>query len=707
MATLEKLLVRWTTVSSIAVLLIACGGGGGDSDSNYEIDEGVDVDTGGSNTQTLHNVNGSLSGVYFSTTPLNEGEWLNLETGEIGAFYEHDDNMPPGLLAIVPSKDGTEYLELYADDSVYGDTKSTILIKDMRTGLVVDEFTVTGELSSSSRSLRFSPDRQIISVRRDTNYDYDYRLTFYTRTGNLIAQFTDTSIIEYAWIPDGRFAFFKDDQLHIGELRGPDEVVTYPVVSIAHLNGWPQNLAVSPGDELRFAFEMAIKAPTWLEGNSYRDATVWRVEGDGSNLQQVATMADYNGNISESPRINNPLWTLDGNYLLMSAGVSSSVVVSWGEQYNPETDQYEPSYIEDVVSSNTEGFMYLLPDDASDVVLLGEQSFPVIGFNCGGEVCSYAVSPIHITSGAMMIQPVTPLEESVVSPNNGPTGSLFYRKDWYEDEYDDKLIVMRYDAASGEEQIHWQIAGEDFHRDPYFSMSADGQTYAHWNEISYDDKVLRIYDSSGQELQHFQMVDSDNSGTKGADLISAPRFSPVNNNLLLYRFTDESDDEKVKFGVADWTTGEYVIMYEGEYDSVAWEPDGSIVASVNKGVYRFAYQGGSFADPVQLFATPNAAKYLDVSADGLKYLFTMSGRIFWCLADGSELAQVTAPPATGLEYWPKWSADGRHIMFMKDGRRYIISADSRNLHISLNMDDNASKAKHVTREGGRVGYWRP
>jgi Tol biopolymer transport system component len=203
------------------------------------------------------------------------------------------------------------------------------------------------------------------------------------------------------------------------------------------------------------------------------------------------------------------------------------------------------------------------------------------------------------------------------------------------------------------------------------------------------------------------LVYRDYPETKGANLVSAPRFSPVNNNLLLYRFIDESDDEKIKFGVADWTTGDYMLMYEGEYDSVAWEPDGSVVASVNKGIYRFTYQGGSFADPVQIFTTPNAAKYLDVSADGSKYLFTMSGRIFWCLVDGSELTQVTAPPATGLEYRPKWSPDGTHIMFMKDDQRYIISADSHNLRISLDVSDNASKAKHITREGGRVGYWRP
>jgi Tol biopolymer transport system component len=706
MMTRKVQLGRWFAVGILVLLSVACGGGGGSS--NEADDNGGNTDDTTDDVHpSLQNVNGTLSGVYFSTTALNEGEWLNLKTGETGAFYEYDDNIPSGLEAIVPSQDGTEYLELYVDDPSFRETTSTVLIKDMRTGLVADEFTVTGAITGTPRSLRFSPDRQIISVRRDEYDDFDYRLTFYKRTGEFIAEFDDLSVSEYTWLPDGRFAFFKAGELHIGELRGPNDIVSHPVVSIAHLDGWPQNLSVSPTKELKFAFEMATGAPILFETSNYRDATVWRVNGDGSDLHQVATMADYDGSISDEPRVNNPLWSLDGNYLMMSVGVSSSIAVIWEEQYSPVTDDYEPVYVSDVITAKSEGFMYLLPEDTRDIVFLGEQSFPVIGYNNAGAPYPYEISSLHIEPGAMLIEAVTPLEETVVTPSNGLSGSLIYLKDWYEDEYDDKLTIMRYDTASGQEQILWQIAGENFDDDRYFSISADGQRYAHWNEISYDDKVLRIYDASGQELKHYQLVYEDYPETKGKKLLSSPRFSPVNNNLLMYRFVDESDDEAVKFGVLDWTTGSYVMMYEGEFDSVAWEPDGSITASINKEIHRFAYQNGSFAEPVLLFTTPNAAKYLDVSADGSKYLFTMSGRIFWCLADGSGLTQVTAPPATGLEYWPAWSPDGLHITFMKDSQRYVISADSHNLRIGLNVSNNASKAMHITREGGSTGYWRP
>ncbi|MEJ2621777.1 MAG: hypothetical protein P8163_16435 [Candidatus Thiodiazotropha sp.] len=157
----------------------------------------------------------------------------------------------------------------------------------------------------------------------------------------------------------------------------------------------------------------------------------------------------------------------------------------------------------------------------------------------------------------------------------------------------------------------------------------------HWKNISYIDKVLRIYDASGQELKNYQLVWKDYPETKGAKLISTPRFSPVNSNLLLYRFVDLSNDDTIKFGAPDWTTGNYMLVFGDDYDSVSWEPDGSVVASIYSEIYRFAYLGGSFVDPVQIFRTPNTAKYLDVSADGAKYLLNMSGRIFWFLADGS------------------------------------------------------------------------
>ena len=95
---------------------------------------------------------------------LDEGERLDLNSGETGAFYEYDGNRPPGLDSILHAQNGTEYLELYIDDPAFGSPTGTILVKYIRTGLVNAQFTVRGGIGTLARSLKPFPDRQIISA---------------------------------------------------------------------------------------------------------------------------------------------------------------------------------------------------------------------------------------------------------------------------------------------------------------------------------------------------------------------------------------------------------------------------------------------------------------------------------------------------------------------------------------------------------------
>jgi hypothetical protein len=66
-------LCRWFAVGIHALLSVACGGGGGSS--NETDDNGGNTDDTTDDVHPfLQNVNGTLPGVYFSTTALNEGE---------------------------------------------------------------------------------------------------------------------------------------------------------------------------------------------------------------------------------------------------------------------------------------------------------------------------------------------------------------------------------------------------------------------------------------------------------------------------------------------------------------------------------------------------------------------------------------------------------------------------------------------------------
>ena len=647
----------------------------------------------------LSNVNGSLRGMYFSSTNIGEGEWLNLETGESGSMYGYD-NKPGNLEVIVPAPYGTEYLESYEFDSIYTAGTGVIQIKDWQTGLIVDSFEVAGDVSSLASTISFSPDGQIIGLVRDQYDTFDFTLAFFRRNGERIAEFAEANVSVYAWLLDGRFVFSRGGSLHVATLS-QDSIRTTPLVSLQHIPGRPRNIRTSPDGEY-LVFEMVTAVPPALAaGLNYRNASVYRVKTDGTDLALVGTMTNATGISTDEPRVNNPLWSLDGQFLMMSVGVSSAAVFFWDSSYSPVTDDYEPLTISDIIVASSEGFMYLLPRDASDVVFLNGQFYPAIAYNNDGAPAPYRVSSLHIEPGAVLVEAVERLPETIITPS-AQTGSIIYLKDSY--DFDNTFTVMEYDARTGQEQILLQVAGSDFDYAVSFGVSSNKQLFAMWDRQSYDEMYLRVFDNTGTQQKQFRMVYYD-SGTKGRELLSSPQFSPVDDSLLLYRFVDE-DTDKAGFGVLDWTTGNYRILESDGYQSVTWAPDGSIVLSQGKDVYRIGYVGNDFTNRQLLFSTLNSASYLDVNAQGTKLVFTMAGHLFHANMDGTEAVQITAP-SNGFETHPVWSPDGRNITMMKGDRRYIISADSRNLRILPDLSDSTNRIQYVTREGGSVAYWRP
>jgi len=673
-----------------AFVLTACDGGGSGgkglgSQNNVTTQQ---------NTPRLSNVNGALRGMYFSSAQ-GDGDWLNLETGETGSMYS---NRPGALEAIVPAPYGTEYLEYYHNDSVWSAGTSVFQFKNWQTGLVVDSFEAEGEASSRADTIRISPDGQTIGFMRDQFDTFDFTLTFFRRTGERIAEFAQDNVGAYAWIDNQQFVFAKGAGLHLGILS-QDSIRSRQLVSLQNIPGWPRNINVSP-DGQYLVFEMVTAVPPFLAAVIYRNASVYRMRVDGTELSLVATMTNSTGISTDEPRVNNPLWSLDGQFLMMSAGVSSAAVVFWDTSYSPVTDDYVPLNITDVISASSEGFMYLLPDNASDVVLLNGNNYPVIAYNNDGKPAPYQVSSLHIEPGAVLVEAVERLPETVAAPSVS-AGSLMYLRDDY--GFDHTFAVMEFDARSASERTLFEVRGTDFDDVYFFGVSRNKQLFAMWDDQSYDEKYLRIFDSTGTQREYFQMV-YYNSGTKGRDMYSPPQFSPVNDNWLLYRFLDE-ETEKGGFGVLDWTTGRYIILDEDGATSVAWAPDGSIILSQGSDIYRMAYANNDFATREYLFSTPNFARGLNVNAQGTKLAFTQAGHLFHANMDGSDFAQLTAP-STGREFNPVWSPDGRNITFMKEGRRYIASAGSRNLQAYPLETSSTNKLQFVTGDGGSTAYWR-
>ena len=98
--------------------LVACGGSG-DGPTFTGVNDGA-----GSAGTPRQSVNGGLRGRYFSSTDVENGEWLDLNTGESSEFREGSHTVDN----IAISQDGTEYIELVVNNSLSSNPTSTIRI---------------------------------------------------------------------------------------------------------------------------------------------------------------------------------------------------------------------------------------------------------------------------------------------------------------------------------------------------------------------------------------------------------------------------------------------------------------------------------------------------------------------------------------------------------------------------------------------------
>lgn len=88
--------------------------------------------------------------------------------------------------------------------------------------------------------------------------------------------------------------------------------------------GVPGRVAVSP-DSTQVLFEMVTDTPSFLETVSFRFATAWVVNIDGSNLRQIATASrpDEPDSDLDDPQVNAPAWSPDGSTFLLTENYAS------------------------------------------------------------------------------------------------------------------------------------------------------------------------------------------------------------------------------------------------------------------------------------------------------------------------------------------------------------------------------------------------
>lgn len=316
------------------------------------------------------NVNGSTQGWVWN--PSSSAYRLDMETGE-RTYISNNLFYPRG--------DGREYIELIPEYNSYSGASCTYF-SATSTGIHIRDSVTLESLQFMEMRLRvfgpalLSPDGQHIAawvkpfnecVKNDETH-----LQLFSRTGELIRY--SYNILGFDWMPDNRLAFMvKEDgvyklavQEELNSLKGP------VLATLPPLPGDPTRFRISP-DGQQVLFEVVSGYPVALTGFSFREATVWVMNVDGSNLRKLADTSRPPTITNEAPRVNQPVWSPDSQNLLLTENYKSGFSVVTGTDINsPTLDSSE------IYTVNYDYLTYIMPSN-SELTLLPPTEYSPIG----------------------------------------------------------------------------------------------------------------------------------------------------------------------------------------------------------------------------------------------------------------------------------------------------------------------------------------
>ncbi|MEW8625915.1 MAG: hypothetical protein AB2551_09200 [Candidatus Thiodiazotropha sp.] len=669
-------------VCFIVATLLGCGGGSGDSSDDRDLDnDSPTEETNPDDTTQSQQINGPLHGRLFAS---RWGKYVDLETGEYTQIADGE-----GDVAIYPSADGREYLSRIdnhhhvEDEACYGFLigVDAIEIRDVHTNLLKERFEVFENLWGIAK---LSPDGQAIAV----NWENDKgcpeetveRLTIFSRKGEILSQSSEP-IDTFEWLPDNRLVYAKQKSIYVSHSQHSVEGVA--IRDLSAMDGYPYRLTPSR-DGSKILFEMVTKVPSWLESITYRDATVWELNINDSDLKLFATSRreDDPNSDYDNPRVNNPVFTLDGSEVLLTEDYFSGIAFV-REWYSD--DLYE------VISLENSGLMFAVSSESDGIALPPDGSFSariMRSKNSEGEL--EPLDEMIISNLALVPKVAAPVENPGSLPgrsssiNRGISGRLFYA----DSDYDQDVTVLRsLDLSSGNTSVIMQLTDDKYDDDEVdLGVSIDGDHWAYFFE-QRGEKNLYIVDAAGNPLTTIpfddERMDFYNEG--------APQFSPVDNNVLVFQFEFDrgSLNDTKHVSVIDWQQGDVLKVFtDAEYISPRWTPAGDLLLwDRDGGVYMARVNGGSLGDPELLFQLPEAVIDPAISHDGTRMVFSMARHLWLCNLDGTGLTQLTAPGVDGFEQSPAWSPDDRYIVFKsssdgeRDGNLWVVASDADNVRI--------------------------
>jgi Tol biopolymer transport system component len=664
------------------LLLSACGGGGGGGDSSPSTDDKDDVTN--DPPVTYSDINGDLNGRLFIA---EAGEYFDLSTGLYTTIAsDHYDVM------ITPSPDGKEYVErtksyrMEKDNQCYGFLIEIerIAIRDVHSNLIQDSFELYEDVWGPAK---LSPDGEAIALdwandKGCPSGEVDALLTVFNRQGEVLSQ-TSEEVGSFAWLPDNRLIYANNGAIYVGaEAYSVDGVA---IRSLDEIPGFPSRIRTNP-DGSKIIFEMVTGGPMLFETVSYRDATVWMMNSDGSDLHQFATTrrVDDPDVESDDPRVNNPLWSLSGDRVIAMEGYFSGVGIVFDDlDLNPNGD-----YI--IVPVDRKGLTYsvsanesqvsLPPDgqlEASIVARLGSNGIKPFVESCDDHLFLVPVAPSPDEAPGSL----PPSTNSAI--NRGIDGNILFVNDSGGD-----TVVSSLNVETGNMTDLVTLSADQYDEyDIDFSVSQDARYFAYYDYVYLDEKYIKLFDSNGDLIRNYYMVtDSYDYSPRGRI-----HFSPTDANLLLFEYEDEVDDKNY-VTVLDWSQNLFIKYFTSqEYFDPLWTPDGNIILWDSENTaYRANVSGTTIGDPVELFRLPEPSAYHAINPDGTRMVFYMARHIWTINMDGSGLKQITAPKI-GYETYPAWSPDGRHILLKRKsgnsfGSLWIVASDAEHIRVTYNSD---------------------
>ncbi len=663
-------------------LLSACSGGG-DTSGKPPVDDGESVATG-TDPYPNRSLNDTMMGRVFET---DESRYIDLETGE---------TVQLAASAVYPGNDGRYFVEHRESARLVPEADcldlakwfDRISIRDSVSGRVTDEF----ELSKSVYGpVRLSPDGQTVALVWDKShvcYDTDASLTIFSLEGEEITRASD-KVGSYDWLPDNRLVFTLGQKIAMQVERNTFMYET--IIDLSDVRGYPGRVNVSP-DGTGILFEMITNTSVWASSVRYRDATVWAVNVDGKNLRQVATTSreddpekDY-----DDPRVNMPVWSPDGQFLLLTEDYASGLPGWLIYDYNVDV-----GYNVNLMPIINDALTYILPADSIDQKLppthyAADGVRPILSLDNGSRLGAVTVDPLS----PVMWAPSFPRPEVIPGslptingrPNRGVSGSMAFLAE----NDDGSTSLVSVELATSTPRTLTTIMDRDLNRPSYAGIAADNSRSAHY--VS-DDDSLRVFDSAGEIIESVALI----TNRYEYPTESAFRFSPIDNNLIAWIYDD--GDFGTGVIVLNVATMIFVSKWEDlDYDTIAWTPDGDLLLFDEGRAYRSAFEGansGDFAELENLFDFGEAISQPSVNPVTGDVAFSAAGQIFVSSLDGQNTRRVIAN-SDGSSHRPLWSPDGKFISVVHKDATYIVAADAQDVRL---YTDNRSMGGYQLGEG--------